>query len=61
MKVYAHGAGEFKEGRVAAALELLFKSNSVNSGVVIPVATVPLTQYQADLQATRAQWVDDPS
>lgn len=61
MKVYVHGTGAFAEGVVAAALEMLLKPHGVDSGVVCPIATVSLNQYQADLQATRAHWVDDPS
>jgi hypothetical protein len=61
MKVFVHGIGPFAEGPVAHSLELLFKPNSTTSGVVCPTAVVPLAQYQADLQATRNQWVEDPS
>jgi len=61
MKVYVHGSGGFAEGAVTASLEMLLKPHSLNSGVVCPVATVSLNQYQADLQATRADWVEDPS
>lgn len=61
MKVYVHGTGPFAEGAVAAGLEMCFKANKVDAGVISPVVVVKLAQYQADLQATRAQWVDDPS
>ena len=61
MKVYVHGTGAFTEGPVTGTLEMLFKPNSVRSGLVCPTAAVSLAQYQADLQATRPQWVDDPS
>jgi hypothetical protein len=61
MKVYVHGAGAFVEGVVAASLEMLLKPHSLDTGVVCPIATVTLNQYQANLQATRAHWVDDPS
>lgn len=61
MKVFVHGNGAFAEGAVAAGLEMLLKPNSVDSGVVCPMAIVSLVQYQAHLQATRTQWVDDPS
>ena len=61
MKVYVHGTGPFAEGAVAAGLELCFKPNTVDAGVISPVAVVTLAQYHADLQATRPQWVDDPS
>lgn len=61
MKVYVHGTGKFAEGLVAQSLEMLLKPGSVHSGVVCPTETVSLPQYQSDLQATRADWVDDPS
>jgi hypothetical protein len=61
MKVYVHGTGVFVEGAVAPGLEMRFKLNTVDAGVVSPVAQVTLVQYQADLEATRAQWVEDPS
>src|SRR5271170_5865373 len=57
MAVFIHGSGAFDEGPVASGLEMIFKVGSVSAGVIRPVATVPLSQYQADLQATRAQWL----
>lgn len=63
MAVYVHGngTGPFAEGPVAAGLEMIFKQGHVDSGVIRPVATVPLAKYQCDLQATRANWVVDES
>ena len=61
MKVFVHGAGTFAEGQVAQSLEMLFKVNSTSSGVVCPIAIVLLAQYQSDLQASRSDWVEDPS
>lgn len=61
MKIYVHGTGAFAEGKVTAALEMLLKPHDGDSGCVCPTATVSLNQYQADLQATRADWADDPS
>ena len=63
MAVYVHGngTGPFGPGPFAAGLEMILKQGSVDSGVIRPVATVPLAQYQADLQATRMNWVDDDS
>jgi hypothetical protein len=63
MAVYVHGngTGPFAEGPVAAGLETVFKHGSVDSGVIRPVATVPLAQYQADLKSTRPNWVHDES
>ena len=63
MAVYVHGngTGPFGPGPVAAGLEMILKQGSVDAGVIRPVATVPLAQYQADLQATRVNWVDDES
>ena len=63
MAVYVHGngTGPFAEGAVAAGLEMIFKAGSKTSGVIRPVATVPLSQYQANLQATRQNWLNDES
>ncbi len=61
MEVYVHGSGSFSEGAVTSNLELLMKANNLDSGFVSPILAVPLSQYQADLQATRLQWVIDPS
>jgi hypothetical protein len=63
MEVYVHGngTGPFAEGPVATGLEMVFKRGSVQAGLVRPVTTVSLTQYQADLLATRAHWVVDES
>ncbi len=63
LAVYAHGSGTgpFAEGKVAAGLELIFKERSHTSGVICPIATVLLSKYQADLQATRPGWVQDES
>ncbi len=63
MAVYIHGngTGPFAEGSVAPGLEMIFKVGSVCAGVIRPVATVALSQYQADLQATRPNWLNDES
>jgi hypothetical protein len=63
MAVYVHGnaTGPFAEGPVAAGLEMIFKQGSVAAGVIRPVVTVPLVQFQADLQATRPNWAVDES
>lgn len=61
MAVYVHGTGPFAAAPVAAGLEVILKAGRTDSGVIRPVATVLLAQYQADLQATRPDWVDDPS
>jgi len=61
MKVYAHETGMFTQGAVSSGLELLLKSDSVASGVVCPTTSVTLDQYQADLAATRTQWIEDES
>ena len=61
MRVFVHGAGAFHEGAVATGLDLLFKTGTNAAGVVAPVATVPLTQYQSHLATTRANWVVDES
>lgn len=63
MAVYVHGqgTGPFAEGSVASGLEMIFKEGSSGAGVIRPVKTVPLSQYQADLAATRPCWVIDES
>ncbi len=63
MAVYVHGngTGPFAEGFVAAGLEMVFKQGCVIAGVIRPIATIPLAQFQADLQATRPNWVVDES
>jgi len=61
MKVFVHGNGAFAEGAVTDKLELMLKSGSLGSGVVCPTALVSLVEYQSNLEATRADWVEDPS
>lgn len=51
------GAGAFVQSGFAAGLELL--PDSPTHGVVRPTQSVPLTQYEADLAATRAAWQID--
>ena len=63
MAVYVHGSGTgpFEAGPVANGLEMMLKQGCVDLGVIRPVATVPLAQFQADLEATRPHWVIDES
>jgi hypothetical protein len=61
MAVYVHGTGDFTEGALAHGLQMIFKDGTVTAGVIRPVATVPLSLYQADLAATRPDWVNDES
>jgi hypothetical protein len=63
LAVYVHGngSGPFVEGVVAPGLEMILKAGSLVAGVIRPVATVRLTQYQSDLAATRPNWVNDES
>lgn len=63
MEVFVLGqnTGPFAEGPVASGLELWFKPATTIAGEVCPVATVLLTQYVADLEATCPDWVIDPS
>jgi hypothetical protein len=51
------GAGPFQRGAFAAGLELI--PDSATHGCVAPVQTVPLSQYESDLSATRADWQID--
>lgn len=63
MAVYVHGngTGPFAEGPVAPGLELIFKTGNTDAGVIRPIATVPLSQYQTNLAATRRDWEIDES
>ena len=63
MEVYVHGngTGPFAQGPFAQGLEMILKQGSADAGVIRPVVTVRLAQYQADLQATRPGWVVDES
>jgi hypothetical protein len=61
MEVFVLGTGPFADSPVAAGLELCLKEGRNDAGHVCPVATVLLAQYQADLAATRPDWVIDPS
>jgi len=61
MKVYVHGRGDFAEGAVADGLEMLFKTGRGDSGILCPTASVPSNRFQADIAATRNDWVEDPS
>jgi len=59
--VHGNGSGPFVEGAVAPGLEMILKAGSSVAGVIRPVAPVRLTRYQADLAATRPNWVNDES
>lgn len=61
MAVFVHGSGAFSPGPVSTGLELILKKGRTDAGVVRPVARVALVSYQADLQATRPDWVVDES
>lgn len=60
MAVFVHGAGTFEEGAVADGLYMWLKEGETASGIVCPVALVPLQQYQDDLARTRPDWVIEP-
>ncbi len=59
--VLGQGSGPFTEGPVAAGLELCLKPSVLDAGNVCPIATVLVAQYEADLAATRPDWIIDPS
>ncbi len=61
MRVFVHGTGSFLEGPVAPGLELVHKTGTTKSGVLGPVASVPLAKFQQDLAATRGKWLIDES
>jgi hypothetical protein len=58
---FTMGAGPFLSGAVAKGLELIpdLGQAPVTHGVIAPVQVVPLAQYQADLENTRAAWQID--
>ncbi len=51
------GSGSFQQGEFATGLTL--EPDSATHGNVAPVQVVPLTTYEADLAATRLDWVED--
>lgn len=59
MGIFVHGAGNFDEGLIANGLQLLHKMGSKVAGLVAPTASVPLSEYQRNLAATRDDWVID--
>jgi hypothetical protein len=52
--VFVFGSGPFQQAVIAHGLELL--PDSLTHGVIRPVSTVPLTEYEAALAATRPDW-----
>ena len=52
--VFVFGSGPFQPKVIANGLELL--PNSSTHGVIRPTETVPLTQYEVALAATRPDW-----
>jgi hypothetical protein len=61
LRIFVHGTGGFDEGDVATGLFLHHKPPNDRAGNVTPTASVPLAQFQADLQATRPDWRIDES
>lgn len=61
MSCYVMGVGPFQMGVLASGLELIPDQGPppVTHGVVAPVQAVPLSQYQTDLENTRAAWQID--
>jgi hypothetical protein len=51
------GTGPFQKGPLASGLELL--PDTSTHGVVRPEQSLPLTQYESDLAATRSDWQVD--
>ena len=58
---FTMGDGPFQNGVIAHGLELIPDQGQtpVTHGVVAPVQVVPLSQYQTDLENTRAAWQID--
>ncbi len=61
MACFVMGVGPFQNGVIANGLELIPDPGPppVTHGVVAPVQAVPLSQYQTDLENTRAAWQID--
>jgi hypothetical protein len=55
---YTMGVGPFQNGLIANGLELIPDTGQtpVVHGVIAPTHVVPVAQYQADLENTRAAW-----
>jgi hypothetical protein len=51
---FRSGTGPFQPGGFAPGLELV--PDSPSHGCIAPTQTVPLSQYQNDLAATRSDW-----
>ena len=51
------GEGEFADGSLASGLNV--RLDSATHGMVEPAVIVPLKTYEADLAATRDQWIID--
>jgi hypothetical protein len=61
LTVYRLGDGPFVPGPLASGLELVLKVHDPGMGNVVPDTAVSVTQFQAQLAATRNQWVVDES
>jgi hypothetical protein len=51
------GEGDFKDGALAPGLN--FRRDNATHGLVEPAAVVRFADYEADLAATRDQWIID--
>jgi hypothetical protein len=54
---FCHGTGPFEPGPVAEGLRL--EPDSDTHGNITPAQAVPLSQYEADIAATRPGWQVD--
>lgn len=61
MRIFVHGDHGFDEGPVSTTLQLLHKLGSTTAGVVAPIVSLTLSEFQADLAATRDEWRIDES
>lgn len=59
MRVYVHGSGRFEEMNVTEQLTMFLKEGSRSNGVVAPAESIDLERYQANLAATRSDWLID--
>lgn len=56
---YKIGTGVFAPGVVSNALTLVLKAGNPQAGNIVPNQSVHRDQFQADLAATRDQWMVD--
>jgi hypothetical protein len=59
LRCYRLGDGPFVPGSLSSGLKLVLKPGTPVLGNVVPSSAVTVSQFQADLGATRMEWVVD--